>query len=387
MNMPVHPSRLSMSRQLSPEELQAFGAAIEALYQQTRADLGQRDADYIYRVRAFVRYSEMTGRGLLMLGGWIPPVWLTGTVLLGMSKIVENMELGHNVMHGQYDWMNDPSLNGARYDWDNVCAANAWKHTHNYEHHTYTNIVGKDRDLGYGTLRISEKQRWYPQHRYNLLFTAMLALGFEWFVGVHDMQLDRYIIGKRKWRDLTKTVEWQEFVLKARRQVFKDYVFFPVIAGINALPVLTGNLSANLIRNVWAWAIIFCGHFTEHAEVFEDKGAAETRAEWFVRQIRGSSNISGGALMDFFSGNLSHQIEHHLFPDLPANRYKALAPQIRALCEQYGQHYNTGSFAQQLGTVLVRLTVMSVPDAKRQGLERKVDAVKRFFRRTPRVPA
>ena len=381
MNMPVNPYTVTRSRTLSADELAAFGAAIDQLYQRTRADLGQRDAEYVYRVRNFVRHSEIAGRALLMFGGWLPPAWLTGTTLLGLSKIVENMELGHNVMHGQYDWMNEPSLMGAGYDWDNVCAGNAWKHTHNYEHHTYTNIIGKDRDLGYGTLRISEKQRWYPQHRYNLFFTAALAVGFEWFVGVHDLQLDRYIIGKRKWKDLTQTVEWQEFILKARRQVVKDYVFFPAIATVNAVPVLAGNVTANLMRNVWAWAIIFCGHFTEEVEVFEDKGETETRAEWYVRQIRGSSNIRGGRLMNFFSGNLSHQIEHHLFPDIPANRYKELAPEIRALCAQYGQHYSTGTFSQQLRGVLTRLALMSLPDQKRSQLELRVHRVKRWLKR------
>ncbi len=378
MNMPL-PLTANGSRILSATELEAFGAAIEAMYLETRADLGKRDADYIYKVRDFVRYSEITGRALLMFGGWVPPVWLTGTALLGMSKIVENMELGHNVMHGQFDWMNEPSLNGARYDWDNVCAGNAWKHTHNYEHHTYTNIIGKDRDLGYGTLRVTDKQKWYPQHRMNLLFTTALALGFEWFVGVHDLQLDRYIIGKRKWADLTKTVEWKEFVIKARRQVLKDYVFFPVIAGPNALPVLAGNVSANLMRNVWAWAIIFCGHFTEQAETFHDKGEEETRAEWFLRQLKGSSNIKGGALMNFFSGNLSHQIEHHLFPDIPANRYKELAPRVRALCEEYGQQYNTGRFSRQLATVFENLLINSFPDQHHPKIEKRLDQVKRLI--------
>ncbi|MEY4517212.1 MAG: hypothetical protein RL180_1558 [Pseudomonadota bacterium] len=378
MNMPLQ-APLSRSKMLSPQEQEAFGAVLEQLYRDTRADLGQQDADYIYKVRDFVRYSEITGRGLLMVGGWLPPVWLLGTTLLGLSKIVENMELGHNVMHGQYDWMNDRSLNGARYDWDNVCAGNAWKHTHNFEHHTYTNILGKDRDLGYGTLRVTDKQRWYPQHRMNLLFTAALAIGFEWFVGVHDLQLDRYLIGKRKWKDLTSTIEWQEFVIKARRQVLKDYVFFPVIAGPNALPVLAGNVTANLMRNVWAWAIIFCGHFTADAETFHDKGEDETRAEWFIRQIQGSSNITGGKLMNFFSGNLSHQIEHHLFPDIPANRYKHLAPQVKALCEAYGQQYNTGRFSHQLATVLEGLLVNSFPDRQRATVEKRVSQVKRLI--------
>jgi len=380
MNMPLQAPQ-SRSRILNAEEIEAFGAVLENMYRETRADLGTKDADYIYKVRDFVRYSEITGRGLLMVAGWMPPVWLLGTTLLGLSKIVENMELGHNVMHGQYDWMNEPSLNGSRYDWDNVCAGNAWKHTHNFEHHTYTNIIGKDRDLGYGTLRVTSKQRWYPQHRMNLLFAAALAVGFEWFVGVHDLQLDRYIIGKRKWKDLTQTLEWQEFVIKARRQVLKDYVFFPVIAGPNALPVLAGNVTANLMRNVWAWAIIFCGHFTDSAETFHDHKENESRAEWFIRQIQGSSNITGGKLMNFFSGNLSHQIEHHLFPDIPASRYKDLAPRVRALCEQYGQQYNTGRFSRQLATVMEGLLINSFPDREHAKIEQRLRQVKRLIPR------
>jgi fatty acid desaturase len=196
---------------------------------------------------------------------------------------------------------------------------------------------------------------------------------------VHDLQLDRYIIGKRKWKDLTSTIEWQEFVLKARRQVLKDYVFFPVIAGPNALPVLAGNVTANLMRNVWAWAIIFCGHFTDEAETFHDQGENETRAAWFIRQIQGSSNITGGKLMNFFSGNLSHQIEHHLFPDIPASRYKVLAPRVRALCAEYGQQYNTGRFSHQLATVFEGLLVNSFPDSQRAGIEKRVSQVKRLI--------
>ena len=70
------------------------------------------------------------------------------------------MELGHNVMHGQFDWLNDPSLRGEDYDWDNTCSGNDWRFTHNYMHHTYTNIVGKDHDVGYGILRVTEDQKW-----------------------------------------------------------------------------------------------------------------------------------------------------------------------------------------------------------------------------------
>ena len=149
MNISVTFSENSKTKHLSPEQIEAFGRRVEEIRQNIMSDIGEKDAKYIYKIRNFVRYSEISSRALLMFGGWLPPVWLVGTGLLGISKIVENMELGHNVMHGQFDWLNDPSLNGANYDWDTMATGDDWKYTHNYVHHTYTNIVGKDHDIGY----------------------------------------------------------------------------------------------------------------------------------------------------------------------------------------------------------------------------------------------
>jgi linoleoyl-CoA desaturase len=84
---------------------------------------------------------------------------------------------------------------------------------------------------------------------------------------------------------------------------------------------LYGTLAANAIRNVWAHAVIFCGHFPEGTDTFtEEMVEGETRGDWYVRQMIGSANISGSKFMHLMTGNLSHQIEHHLFPDLPSNR-------------------------------------------------------------------
>jgi linoleoyl-CoA desaturase len=91
----------------------------------------------------------------------------------------------------------------------------------------------------------------------------------------------------------------------------------------------------------------------------------ETRAGWYQRQIRGSSNISGGFLMHLMTGNLSHQIEHHLFPDLPARRYATIASEVRAICAKYGVPYNTGSLPRQFGSVLWRLFRHAFPSRPR----------------------
>ena len=362
MNISVTFPENSKTKHLSPEQIEAFGRRVEEIRQNIMSDIGEKDAKYIYKIRNFVRYSEISSRALLMFGGWLPPVWLVGTGLLGISKIVENMELGHNVMHGQFDWLNDPSLNGANYDWDTMATGDDWKYTHNYVHHTYTNIVGKDHDIGYGLLRVSESQKWEPRFLLNIPLAIQLMVFFEWYVGVQNLHLEDALIYKTKtwkqvWADATK------FRKKARRQILKDYVFFPVIAGPNALPVLAGNVVANIIRSLWSSAVIFNGHFTEDAETFEaDNTENETRAEWYLRQIRGSSNFTGTDWLHIFSGNLSHQIEHHLFPDMPANRYAEAAPKIRALCVEYGVNYNEANFFKQFWSVWVRLAKCSLPN-------------------------
>lgn len=379
MNMSVEFVEHSKSKHLSAEQVVEFGQQVERIRREIMDSIGEQDAQYIYKIRNFVRYSEIASRGLLMFGGWMPPVWLLGTGLLGLSKIVENMELGHNVMHGQFDWLNDPSLNGAAYDWDTMSTGDDWKYTHNYIHHTYTNIVGKDHDVGYGLLRISDLQKWEPRFLLNLPLTLQLMLFFEWYVGLQNLHLEDAIIYKSKtwaqvWQDSAK------FRQKASRQIAKDYLFFPLIAGPNAVAVLSGNVVANLLRNVWASAVIFNGHFTEDTETFEqDNTEHETRAEWYLRQIRGSSNFTGTSALHILSGNLSHQIEHHLFPDMPANRYAEAAVQIRALCGEYGIHYNEASFFKQSLSVWLRVAQYSLPNGYVSGVKQSIRKLKNLF--------
>lgn len=347
-------ARSTDNRRLTTSELECFGAELDALRARTIADLGEKDARYIRNVERGMRYMEVAGRGLLF-AGIFPPAWVAGTALLGLSKILENMELGHNVMHGQYDWMRDPHLQGKTYEWDIVGTSDSWRRTHNFQHHTYTNVRGMDDDIGYGLLRLFPEQRWRPFFLGQPIYAALLALYFQWGVAIQELELGHVLQGKkRSWKEIR--VKFRPIWKKMQRQLLKDYAFFPLLAGPFFLPVLAGNFVANGMRNLWTFMIIFCGHFTANAEVFPKESIQnETRGHWYLRQLRGSSNLKGGKLFHIMSGNLSHQIEHHLFPDLPARRYAELSVEVQAICARYGQHYNTGSLARQFGQVIGRI--------------------------------
>ena len=111
--------------------------------------------------------------------------------MLGVSKILDNMEIGHNIMHGQYDWTGDPALSGKKFEWDTACPADQWRHSHNYMHHTYTNIVGMDRDVGYGILRMSEDQKWRPYFLGNPVYAFLLMVLFQYGVALHELETER----------------------------------------------------------------------------------------------------------------------------------------------------------------------------------------------------
>ncbi len=352
------------NRTLSAAELQAFGDELDAVRARHLASLGAADARYIRRIVAAVRWTGVAGRTLLFLGAFVHsmlvPAWIAGVVLLALSKILENMELAHNVIHGQYDWMGDPSLQGKNYEWDIAGTSENWRKTHNFRHHTYTNVRGLDDDIGYGLLRIFPEQRWHPFFLAQPFVAVVFALLFEWGIAIQDLRVGRLLNRKVTLRQLW--AQARPVRRKMLKQLLKDYVLFPALAGPFFLPVLLGNLLANVIRNVWTYVVIFCGHFTADAETFpKDCIRNETRGHWYLRQLRGSSNLAGGRLLDVMTGNLSHQIEHHFYPDIPANRYAAMAVDVKAICARYGQHYNTGSLPKQFGQVVWRILRHAFP--------------------------
>ncbi|MGX9673892.1 fatty acid desaturase family protein [Mycobacterium sp. HM-7] len=350
---------------LTEADIEALGNELDAIRQDIEESRGVRDARYIRRTIAAQRALEVAGR-LLLLGSSKRSFWWAGASTLGVAKIVENMEIGHNVMHGQWDWMNDPEIHSSTWEWDMSGASKHWRFTHNFMHHKYTNILGMDDDVGYGVIRVTRDAKWRPFNLYgNLLFNTLLAIGFEWGVGLQHLELGKIFKG----RDDRKAtmVRVREFGVKAAQQLTKDYVAYPALTslspGATFKSTLKANAVANVIRNVWSNAVIFCGHFPDGAEKFTKTDmVGESRGQWYLRQMLGSANFNSGPVLRFMSGNLSHQIEHHLFPDLPSNRYAEISVRVRALCEKYDLPYTTGPFLVQYAKTWRTIAKLSLPD-------------------------
>ena len=214
---------------LTPEQIDELGEEFDAIHDDVFAELGDRDRRYITSMIAMHRRLVVLSR-ILLLASRYKPAWIVGTSMLSLAKILENMEIGHNVMHGQWDWMNDPQINSTTWDWDSASTAESWKHSHNYVHHTYTNIRGKDRDLGYEIMRIDPHQKWHPVYLAQPFYNLVLAAFFEWGVASHDLDFEAIKKGEKPKEQIRR--ELKGMARKGRQQITKDYIAFPVLSGL-----------------------------------------------------------------------------------------------------------------------------------------------------------
>jgi NADPH-dependent stearoyl-CoA 9-desaturase len=409
------PEIQSPLKRLSAEQIEQLGEEFQKIHDEVFDSLGERDAKYIHSIIGLQRRLALLGR-VELFGARYWPTWILGTATLSMAKILENMEIGHNVMHGQWDWMNNPEIHSSTWDWDTASTKEAWKHSHNYIHHTYTNIRGKDKDLGYEIMRIDPHQKWHPVYLLQPFYNLLLMFLFEWGVAFHDLDLEAVRSGEKSQKEVLH--ELKGIAGKARTQVVKDYIAWPLVSAavVGAVHWLIGpsitarterrrdkirrrsvkvfarargkrvntrlehaleaawqsyratalaDVTANIVRNIWAHSIIFCGHFPDQTYTFSQKDVAdESKGAWYVRQLIGAANIDGSALFHVISGNLGYQVEHHLYPDMPSTRYGEIAPRVREICERYELPYNTGPFSKQLGMVHRTIIRLAFPGGK-----------------------
>ena len=379
----------SLTFNLTPAQIEEFGREMDAIRDEVMDSRGERDRAYILKVIKTQRSLAVTGRFIMYAGLFLVPAWGhafaswwtclsvigLGTFMLGIAKILENMEIAHNVMHAQWDWMKDPNIQSNTWEWDTRGPSDRWMHSHNVVHHTWTNVLGKDLDVGYGIMRVTPMQKWHPAYLLQPIVFILLMLLFEEGVALHEQAIDDHMKGKKTFAEIKPVLK--KIGRKAWRQIAKDYIAWPLAGALVSIPlsffvplspwlafglIAGANAIANVMRNIWTFTIIFCGHFPSGVHNFtQEQVEGETRARWYLRQLLGSANIGGEKLFHILSGNLSHQIEHHLFPDMCSNRYPEVSPRVRALAHRYGLPYNTGSLTRQFGTTWLKNLRLAFP--------------------------
>jgi fatty acid desaturase len=354
---------------LSAERVAEFGHELEALRREIELQLGESDVEHIRRIGQLSDRLEMLGRSLIMLS-LEPLSFSVGTAALWAHKTLELMEIGHMALHGAYDGLPDcDRFQSEDFRWKAPIDESSWKTGHNLRHHQYTNIAGRDPDLDFGALRLSPRIDWKPVHALQPFSNYLTWLGFATAINLHVTGiLDLYLRqgSSEVLQDATPAqarAAKRTFLRKWFRYYGREYVLFPALAGLFFPKVLFGNALSELGRDIYAAAIIYCGHVG--ADDFPNDYEPQTRAHWYVMQVQAARDVRVPEWVSILCGGLDLQIEHHLFPRLPPNRLREIAPRVQELCEKYGVNYRAASWPETLRSVVRELS--SLRDRKKQG--------------------
>lgn len=349
------------------ERLQSFKQSLEALRARVEARLGAEDIAHIERISRLSRKLALLGRTLLYVS-FEPLTFTAGVLSLSVHKTLELMEIGHTVLHGSYD-----KLEGAEryrshsFTWKAPIDEQSWSFCHNVRHHQYTNIAGRDPDLDFGGLRLSARIPYKRLHRLQPWSNVFTWSGFANAINLHVTGMLDLYLGKsdppmlpdHSFASIRKA--HARFLRKYLRYHAREYVLYPLLAGPFFWKVLLGNVLSDLGRDLYAGAIIYCGHVG--ARDFPNDARAGSRARWYAMQVESASNVDLPHALSVLAGALDKQIEHHLFPRLPPNRLREIAPEVKAICEAHGVHYESGPLSARLKLVLRKLGELSLPQA------------------------
>jgi NADPH-dependent stearoyl-CoA 9-desaturase len=347
------------------ERLASFGRALDALKSEVERELGETDAQHILRIGRLSKRLEVAGRTLMHFS-FEPVGFSLATAALFVHKALELMEIGHPALHGCYDGLpGAEKYASATFKWKSPIDEASWRREHNMLHHQFTNIEGRDPDLNFGVLRLSGRVPYRLVHALQpisnvvtfFVFGAALNLHATGMIDLYLREGEPQVLPDKK--PATKRAAKRAFLSKMARHYGREYGLFPLLAGPFFGKVLLGNLLSEVARDVYAASIIYCGHVG--ADDYAAGTETPTRAHWYKLQVEGARDVEVPEFVSILCGALDKQIEHHLFPRLPPNRLREIAPRVRAICEQHGVHHRRDSWPRTLWSVLRELTTMAVP--------------------------
>jgi linoleoyl-CoA desaturase len=355
------------------ERLRRFGEAIDDIRRRVESRVGVEDVRYVRRLNWFSRSMEAVGRVLLHVS-FEPVTFVAGVLALWIHKQLQATEIGHTALHGAYDGLpNARGFQSESFSWDVPIDEESWRTGHNIRHHQYTNIAGRDPDIHFGPVRLTEHTPHATRHRWQIFSTLFLMFPnfgvlMNWhFTGLHDVYFGNGRPERFDFvRDRSRATVIDAHKKALRKYVpyyLKNYLLFPLLAGPGFLKVLLGNMLAETLRDLYSAATIYCGHVGHDTAAYPEGTRARGRGAWYAMQVEATNNFEVSRPISMLCGGLDRQIEHHLFPRLAPNRLREIAPEVRAACERHGVRYRTASWGATLRKALGRIVELSRPDA------------------------
>lgn len=333
---------------------------LHELYARTKAKIGDEDIRHIEKIDAYSKAIKARSLELLQ-NGKSDNAFKHGVILYILHTLLEFSELGHNIMHGGYNHLpNAGQYHSDKFEWNFLIDPEEWKTMHHQNHHPFTNIVGKDHDIGYSFMRFFAAQSWYGHNAIQPAIFALMtfsSLPFTIFTATSA--------ARTQGRKVFSRATFAKSIALVKKHALRNYVKEPLAAKpTRMLHTLMGNyLGATLGSDLVAF-ILALEHHAPNVKLFADTGDHETEEQYFVRQIYGTTNFTPSQQLnayfkkilerevyfanrpDFevFYGGLATHLEHHLFPDLPCNRQREIVEDVKTILAKYDLPYHTIAF-------------------------------------------
>ena len=355
----------------APPRLEEFAARIDRIRARVEAEVGPADVAHIKRVRRFSTAMEVAGRTLIHVS-LDPVTFAVGVTALWLHKQVEATEIGHTTLHGAFDKLpGAEAFRSKTFRWRFPVDEESWRHGHNVRHHQYTNIAGRDPDIHFGQVRLNARTPHRARHYLQVPMMLAHSGQFGLAINVHVTGVIDAVFGNGRPerfdflpddRPETKRAAYRRALRKLVPYYGRELVLFPALAGPLWWKVLAGNLVTEVMRDVYTAATILCGHVGEEVADYPEGTRAGDRGHWYRMQIEAARNFEVPWALSVLCGALDYQIEHHLFPRLPTNRLREIAPEVRAACAACGVAYHSDTWLRALAHVGRRLWQLSFPD-------------------------
>lgn len=349
---------MSVAFTLSEQVVEQFTEELMALRRAANERLSLDDFKHLKKIERWGRLCTASGYAT----AWLAPNPISA-FLMAQGNVTRWTTLAHHVLHKGYDkiegvpaqYTSQGFANGWRrfLDWNDWMLPAAWSNEHNKLHH-YNLGEAADPDQVELNLEWLRESNLPMPLRY--LTVGLFAAAWKPFYYApntlkHLRSTKNNVLGEqRDSATLAQLALWNPLNPLARDLWFKcllpylviKFVLIPLLfiplGPVAVINVWINTLLAEIIANLHAFVVIVPNHVGNDVLLFEE--TANTKSEFYLRQITGSANFkTGGDLNDMLHGWLNYQIEHHLWPDLPASQYQILQPQVKALCEKYGIPY------------------------------------------------
>ncbi|MBZ4041507.1 fatty acid desaturase family protein [Flavobacterium hibisci] len=273
------------------------------------------------------------------------PFWvmLLLSIVMGIGMAGVGMNVMHDGNHGSYSdkgWINK-LMGGTIY----VLAGNVynWQVQHNVLHHTYTNIPGHDEDLDAGRIiRFTEHAEWHSFHRFQHYYSVFLygLLTFNWAITTDFKQMHNYLKRKLSYGEpKSPKILWTTLIIT--KIIYASiWIVLPIVIGITWWKVVLGFFVMHYTTGLILSIVFQLAHVVDHTTNPEPNELGEMENTWAIHQLYTTTNFAPkNALVNWYTGGLNHQIEHHIFPHISHIHYGKIAKIVKETAKECNLPY------------------------------------------------